>query len=125
MNLTDVSNATSATPPSAVPFWQIGTDGGLLDAPVKLNDPADPNALKLFIAPGERADVIIDFAGLQGKQLILTNDGLYPYPSGGPPNPALDGQIMRFDVVVPLSSTDTTYNPATDGPLRGGAGQPR
>jgi FtsP/CotA-like multicopper oxidase with cupredoxin domain len=125
MNLTAPANSSSATPPSALPFWQIGTDGGLLDAPVKLNDPADPNAKKLFIAPAERADVIIDFSGFAGRSLILTNDGLYPYPSGGPPNPDLDGQIMRVDVVLPLSSTDTTYNPATDGPLRGGAGQPR
>ena len=125
MNLTDPANASSAAPPSAVAFWQIGTDGGLLDAPVQLNDPASTGALKLFLAPGERADVIVDFAGLSGRSLILTNDGLYPYPSGGPPNPALDGQILRIDVVLPLSGTDTSYDPATDGPLRGGSGQPR
>ena len=125
MNLTDAANAASTAPPSAVPFWQIGTDGGLLDAPVQLNDPTSTSALKLFLAPGERADVIVDFAGLSGKSLILTNDGLYPYPSGGPPNPALDGQIMRIDVVLPLSGTDASYNPATDGALRGGYGQPR
>ena len=124
MNLTDAANAGSATPPSAVSFWQIGTDGGLLDAPVQLNDPSQSAPLKLFIAPGERADVIIDFAGLSGRSLILTNDGIFPYPSGGPPNPAVDGQIMRFDVTLPLSSADTTYNPVTDGPLRGGSGQP-
>src|SRR6266567_2238717 len=29
MNLTDAANAGSSTPPSAVSFWQIGTDGGL------------------------------------------------------------------------------------------------
>jgi spore coat protein A len=125
MNLTDAANAASTAPPSAVPFWQIGTDGGLLDAPVQLNDPTSTSALKLFLAPGERADVIVDFAGLSGKSLILTNDGLYPYPSGGPPNPALDGQIMRIDVVLPLAGTDTSYDPATDGALRGGYGQPR
>jgi FtsP/CotA-like multicopper oxidase with cupredoxin domain len=124
MNLTDPANAGSATPPSAVPFWQIGTDGGLLDTPVQLNDPSQATPLKLFLAPAERADVIIDFAGLSGRSLILTNDGIYPYPSGGPPDPAVDGQLMRFDVTLPLSSTDTTYNPATDGALRGGTGQP-
>ena len=46
-------------------IWQIGTDGGYLDAPVKI----DPNVKpldKLLIMPGERADVIIDFAGLAG-----------------------------------------------------------
>jgi FtsP/CotA-like multicopper oxidase with cupredoxin domain len=123
MNLTDPANASSATPPSAIPFWQIGTDGGLLDRPVKLNDPADPNALKLFLGVSERADVIIDFAGFQGRSLILTNDGIFPFPSGGPPNPNLDGQLMRIDVTLPLSSRDETFDPSTGAPLRGGAGQ--
>jgi FtsP/CotA-like multicopper oxidase with cupredoxin domain len=123
MNLTDPAYASSSTPPSAVAFWQIGTDGGLLDRPVELNDPGNPNALKLFLAPSERADVIVDFAGLQGRTLVLTNDGLYPFPSGGPPDPKLDGQIMRIDVNLPLSGPDTTYNPATGAALRGGANQ--
>ena len=39
----------------ALPFAQIGADGGLLRAPVAMT--------ALLIAPGERADVIIDFAG--------------------------------------------------------------
>ena len=124
MNLTDPANASSATPPSAVACWQIGTDGGLLDRPVKLNDPARADAPKLFLAPSERADVIIDFSGLRGRSLILTNDGLFPYPSGGPPDPNLDGQLMRFDVTQRLSGPDTTYNPATGAALRGGSGQP-
>jgi FtsP/CotA-like multicopper oxidase with cupredoxin domain len=124
MNLTQAPNAQSAGAPSAVPFWQIGTDGGLLDAPVQLNTPGVPGALKLFLAPSERADVVIDFAGLRGASLILTNDALYPYPSGGPPNPALDGQILRVDVTLPLSGTDTTYDPSTGAALRGGTGQP-
>jgi FtsP/CotA-like multicopper oxidase with cupredoxin domain len=125
MNLTAPATASSATPPSALPFWQIGTDGGLLDSPVKLNDPARADALKLFLAPSERADVIIDFAGMAGKSFVLTNDGLFPYPSGGPVDPNLDGQIMRFDVTKRLSSTDHTYDPSTGAALRGGTGQPR
>jgi FtsP/CotA-like multicopper oxidase with cupredoxin domain len=124
MNLTEAPNANTAPAPSAVPFWQIGTDGGFLDTPVELNTPANANALKLFLAPSERADVIIDFAGLGGASLILTNDGIYPYPSGGPPVPSVDGQILRVDVNLPLAGRDASYNPATDGPLRGGSGQP-
>jgi FtsP/CotA-like multicopper oxidase with cupredoxin domain len=123
MNLTLAANASSPTPPSAVAFWQIGTDGGLLDRPVQLNKPGDPNALKLFLAPSERADVIIDFAGLEGKTLILTNDGIFPFPSGGPPDPNLDGQVMEFRVTSPLSSKDETVDPAAGGSLRGGRGQ--
>ena len=40
-------------------FWQIGTDGGYLDQPVPVQ--------KLILMPGERADVIIDFAGFCGR----------------------------------------------------------
>jgi spore coat protein A len=50
------------------PFVQIGSDQGLLAAPVALRN--------LFIAPGERADIVIDFAGLAGQQLELINDAL-------------------------------------------------
>ena len=48
------------------PFHQIGTDQGLLPAPVPLNS--------LEIAPGERADLVIDFSNHRGEQLILKND---------------------------------------------------
>jgi FtsP/CotA-like multicopper oxidase with cupredoxin domain len=124
MNLTDAANATSTTPPSALPFWQIGTDGGLLDRPVQLNDPGAADALKLFLAPSERADVIIDFAGLAGRSLVLTNDAVFPYPSGGAVNPESDGQLMRFDVAARSSGADHTYNPTRGAALRGGHGQP-
>jgi FtsP/CotA-like multicopper oxidase with cupredoxin domain len=39
---------------TALPFAQIGAEGGLLRAPVPMS--------ALLIAPGERADVIVDFA---------------------------------------------------------------
>ncbi len=48
------------------PFHQIGTDQGLLPAPVPLTT--------LEIAPGERADLVVDFSGHRGAQLILKND---------------------------------------------------
>jgi spore coat protein A, manganese oxidase len=47
-------------------FHQIGTDQGLLSAPVPLTN--------LEIAPGERADIVIDFSEHRGVQLILKND---------------------------------------------------
>jgi spore coat protein A, manganese oxidase len=47
-------------------FYQIGTDQGLLSAPVQLD--------RVFLAPGERADVIVDFEGLSGTSVILKND---------------------------------------------------
>jgi spore coat protein A len=47
-------------------FHQIGTDQGLLAAPVSLDH--------LLLAPSERADVIVDFAEHAGEQIVLKND---------------------------------------------------
>jgi spore coat protein A len=67
-------------------IWQIGTDGGYIDTSVKIDpNAAKPALTKLVIMPGERADVIIDFAGLAGQTLILRNIGRTPYPKGSPP----------------------------------------
>jgi spore coat protein A len=46
-------------------FLQIGADQGLLPAPVKL--------AALHLAPGERADLIVDFAPMRGERITLTN----------------------------------------------------
>jgi spore coat protein A len=51
---------------SNLPFHQIGTDQGLLSAPVPLTT--------LEVAPAERADLVIDFSEHRGTQLILKND---------------------------------------------------
>jgi spore coat protein A, manganese oxidase len=105
-------------------IWQIGTDGGLLDRPVQPTDHEDLNRKALLMAPGERADIIIDFSGMAGKTFTLTNDAQFPYPSGGPVTPGLDDRVMQFKVTRTLSSKDTTYDPASGQPLRGGAHQP-
>lgn len=115
-----VDSASQAPGPA---IWQIGTDGGLLDRPVKLNDPNNPNSLQLFLAPSERGDIIIDFSGHAGHNFTLTNSAVAPFPSGDPPDPATSGVIMQFRVNLPLSSWDTTYNPASGAPLRGGRNQ--
>ncbi len=44
-------------------FQQIGTDGGLLDAPVPLT--------RLVLAPGERAEILVDFTGMSGQSINL------------------------------------------------------
>ncbi|MFB3879682.1 MAG: multicopper oxidase family protein [Armatimonadota bacterium] len=97
------------------PIWQIGTDGGLLDTPVKL----DPSALVptyLFLAPGERADVIIDFSGFAGQTLTLMNNAKAPFPKGAAADPKTTGVIMQFRVgavVTGNGGVDPSYNPAT------------
>jgi spore coat protein A len=76
-------------------IWVIGTDGGLLAAPVELKG-------ALVIAPGERMDVIVDFAeaGL-GERIVVTNGAATPFPFGAPVAPPAD-EIMAFDVSLDL-----------------------
>jgi len=126
MKLVDSSTLSSSNPTPGPAFWQIGTDGGLLDRPVKLNDPNNSSSLALFLAPSERADIIIDFAGLAGRSFTLVNDAVAPYPSGSAPDPATNGRIMQFKVDQDLTLSpngDRTYNPASGAPLRGGANE--
>jgi spore coat protein A len=99
-------------------FYVIGTDGGLLDLPVKLNDPNANNPPRLLMAPAERYDVIIDFSGFAGQTLTLVNSAKAPFPNGTSPDPQTFGEAMQFRVVSPLQGADTSYNPATGAPLR-------
>lgn len=79
-------------------FIQIGTDGGLIPAPVARST--------IPIAPGERVEVVIDFSPYAiGTQLVLKDNKGY---NG-------IGDIMRFDVV--RTETDTSSVPATLRPL--------
>jgi FtsP/CotA-like multicopper oxidase with cupredoxin domain len=112
-----LSNAvTKAKGPA---LWQIGTDGGFLDHPVKIDPNAPGSQLqKLIMMPGERADFIVDFAGLApGTQLILRNVAKTPYPAGDTVDGTTLGRVMQIRVVAG-GGTDTSYNPATGGALR-------
>jgi spore coat protein A, manganese oxidase len=64
------------------PFIQIGNEGGFLPAPVVLDG---SKRSTLLLAPGERADLIVDFSDVPtGSTLILYNDAAAPYPNGSP-----------------------------------------
>lgn len=52
--------------PQGAEVYQIGTDQGLLSAPVALS--------QVQLAPGERADLIIDFAPQRGSRLVLSDE---------------------------------------------------
>jgi FtsP/CotA-like multicopper oxidase with cupredoxin domain len=75
-------------------MYQIGAEGGLLNAPVALN--------QLIIAPGERADVLIDFSNLSpGTKITVKNVAPTPFPDG--PRAIRRGgipikEIMQFTV---------------------------
>jgi spore coat protein A len=91
---------------TAQPFLQIGTDDGLLPRPVVLT--------QLLIAPGERADLVVDFSSFsKGTRLYMRNFGPdAPFKGfvggqldcGGDPagscvaDPMTTGQIMSFTV---------------------------
>lgn len=94
-------------------IWQIGTDGGFLDAPVGI---ASPN--RLLLGPGERADVIVDFAGFAGKTFIVTNDAKAPFPNGAAANPQTVGQIMQFRVGTTITGGTDNSTPVNALVLR-------
>jgi spore coat protein A len=103
-----ITSAASRRPHSRPPFIVIGTDDALLPEPV----PVD----QLTIGPGERYDVIVDFAEFPGHSLVVRNNARSPFPKGDPVDPRSDGQIMAFrvghSVTVPDSPLPTTLGPA-------------
>jgi spore coat protein A len=83
---------------------QIGTDSGLLPAPVALD--------RLTLHPGERADVLIDFSALRGTSVTLGNTISPAAPPGRvSPNP----DVMQFRVRN-WGATDHFKLPATLSP---------
>src|SRR5262249_36062632 len=75
------------------PMVQIGTDGGLLPAPVPRSE--------LVLGSAERAEIVVDFAGCPlGSQVLLVDD---------------TGPVLRFDVTRTVP--DRSRVPATLRPL--------
>ena len=70
-----------------LPMWQIGAEGGLFDVPVRVSE--------LVLASAERADVLVNFRGLEGRTLELRNHT--PAAPVSTPAPAL-GAVMQVRV---------------------------
>jgi FtsP/CotA-like multicopper oxidase with cupredoxin domain len=82
---------------SGASFHQIGTDGGMLPAPATLT--------QLTLGPGERADLIIDFAGYSpGTEILLTNGAPAPYP--GSSGVGVIPTVMKFIVAAATGHTE-------------------
>src|SRR5215471_11924621 len=102
-------------------FIQIGADGSYLPAPATVTD--------AFIAPCERADILVDFSNLPaGTKIVLTNSANAPFP-GGDPVDANTGVVMQFTVQNttpvhprPLPSTLITIPTLVETP---GIGNPK
>jgi FtsP/CotA-like multicopper oxidase with cupredoxin domain len=95
-----------------VEVWQIGNEGGFLQAPVNLTA---TNGNRLLMGLAERADMIVDFTNVPVGQYILNNIGPDEPFGGGvpgvdfdPADPASTGQIMAFNVVPAVAPDPTT-----------------
>ncbi len=77
-------------------FHQIGSDGGLLAAPVPMT--------QITLGNAERGDVVIDFSSFAtGTEILLTNDAEAPFP--GTPGVGAIPQVMKFIVTADTGHT--------------------
>lgn len=95
-----------------IPFTVIANDGNLLPTPVL-------NQTSIRIAVAERVDIIVDFTGRVGRNIILQNrleqeDGRGPTGDILPPNQAME--IVKFRVELPFNG-DNSRVPAAFRPL--------
>lgn len=95
-------------------FKIIGSDGGLLNAPV--------TATRIRISPGERYEILIDFTGMNGQSIYLMSYGselpmgvqggpTMPMPPGNPP---MDSPLNGVDFnILQLNVVNQTANPVS------------
>jgi FtsP/CotA-like multicopper oxidase with cupredoxin domain len=95
-----------------IEVWQIGNEGGFLQAPVNLT--AD-HGNRLLMGLAERADVIVDFTNVPIGSHVLANVGPDEPFGGGvpgidfdPSDPTSTGQVMEFRVVPAVAPDPTT-----------------
>jgi spore coat protein A, manganese oxidase len=90
----------------------VGSDGGLINTPaVKKASNGD----RLFMAPGERYDVVVDFSNVPaGSKWTLMNDAVAPFPSGDSVTVGVNDRIMQFVVSGVMKSAADTSKVGTD-----------
>lgn len=100
-----------------MPFKIIGSDGGLLSAPV--------NATRIRVSPGERYEILIDLSSMNGQSVYLMSYGselpigvqggpTMPMPPGNPP---MDSPLNGVDYnILQLNIGNPTANPVTSIP---------
>jgi spore coat protein A len=100
-------------PTGTLTFSVIGNEGGLLEQPAN-------GVSALTIGPGERYEVIVDFASYANSdEILLENSAPAPFPNG-----SVDvTQVMKFVVQPQGGDTDPIPNPlrATERLLEGDA----
>jgi spore coat protein A, manganese oxidase len=97
--------------PSLVSFHQIGSDGGFLSEPAPMS--------KLLLGPAERADIIVDFSGLEGRTVTLANDAPSPYPGWATlmAQHAPLNELMQIRVSRPLAPNGRSFSLPGSVPL--------
>ncbi|MBK7763687.1 MAG: multicopper oxidase domain-containing protein [Bacteroidetes bacterium] len=98
-------------------FYQIATDGGLLDTSITLT--------RLRLSPGERAEILVNFTGMQGQNLDLKSfasemtNGIYGADSVGTGIDSIpeynsnflngtDFTLLKINVIAPTPIPITT-----------------
>ncbi|MFI0896586.1 multicopper oxidase family protein [Streptomyces sp. NPDC020983] len=95
-----------------MPFWVVGADGGLLDAPARTTS--------VRISPGERLDLVVDFGSLAaGEHVDLTND-----QQESPAVVAATGVTPTTDIVRFTGTGLPGFRTPPPDVLRGGPGLP-
>lgn len=94
----------------------IGTDGGLLDAPVLLN--------RLSLSPGERAEILLDLGNMNGQTLdLISFSSQLPNAVYGASQPGMGpGQVIPGYSLNPLNGSDfrlirIQVQPAVSNPI--------
>jgi spore coat protein A len=90
--------APGARPKNDVPFFVFANDQGYLPTPVL----APGN--QLTMCPGERYEILVNFAPYNGRNVTMTNSAPAPFPAGITPfagkSPfAMMNTVMQFQVV--------------------------
>lgn len=116
LSFSGASGSAGSSAPSGsagkMPFWVVGTDGGLLDAPVRTTS--------VRLTPGERLDLVVDFGGLgAGEHIDLTND-----LQEAPEVVAATGVTPVTDVLRFIGTGTPGFAAPPPPRLRGGAREP-
>ncbi|WP_319448601.1 MULTISPECIES: multicopper oxidase family protein [unclassified Mycobacterium] len=102
---------------NGMPFWVIGSDGGLLDEPALVG--------ALDMAAGERYDILVDFSGFQPGDAVELINLMQISLFGQMPGGAAVREVMQFEATervgkfttVPRTLRGTASKPAALPPL--------
>ncbi len=100
--------------PAGLTVYQIGSDGGLLDAPVRLTE--------ILLAPAERMDLLVDLRkATPGTRFVLRNDANSPF--GSLDAPADEDEAPLADLMQLTVTSQVGLQTTVPRTLRGGKNQ--